>query len=89
MSFFTLIPSLLYQQWYPIELVPFFVLDTIILFGVYQIGLEMNFTKVGKKQRIWEHIKVFALSPMLWFLEAIPMALYFFKKAPKFYVIEK
>ena len=88
-SFFTLLPSLLIQQQYPWFLTPLFVLDTIILFGVYQIGLEMNFTKVSKKQRIGEHIKVFVLSPLLWFLEAIPMVLYFFKKAPKFYVIKK
>jgi egghead protein (zeste-white 4 protein) len=88
-SFFTLIPSLLFQQSYPKELAPFFVLDTIILFAVYQIGLEMNFAKVGKKQRIFDHIKIFVLSPILWFLEAIPMALYFFKRATKFYVIEK
>jgi beta-1,4-mannosyltransferase len=88
-SFFTLLPSLLIKQSYPLLLAPFFVLDTIILFGVYQIGLEMNFAKVSKKQRIYEHIKVFVLSPLLWFLEAVPMALYFFKKAPKFYVIKK
>jgi cellulose synthase/poly-beta-1,6-N-acetylglucosamine synthase-like glycosyltransferase len=88
-SFFTLIPSLLVDQWYPLYLTPFFVFDTIILFGVYQIGLEMNFAKVSKKQRIIEHIKVFVTSPILWFLEAVPMALYFFKKAPKFHVIEK
>ncbi len=88
-SFFTLIPSLLIDQWYPLYLTPFFVFDTIILFGVYQIGLEMNFAKVSKKQRIIEHIKVFVASPILWFLEAVPMALYFFKKAPKFYVIKK
>jgi cellulose synthase/poly-beta-1,6-N-acetylglucosamine synthase-like glycosyltransferase len=93
-SFFTLVPSLLIKQSYPLFLgfdflTPFFVLDTIILFAVYQIGLEMNFAKVGKKQRIYEHIKIFVLSPILWFLEAIPMALYFFKRAPKFYVIKK
>ena len=88
-SFFTLIPSLLIKQSYPMFLTPFFVLDTIILFGVYQIGLEMNFAKVSKTQRIREHIKIFVLSPILWFLEAVPMALYFFKKAPKFYVIKK
>jgi egghead protein (zeste-white 4 protein) len=88
-SFFTLIPSLLIDQWYPLYLTPLFVFDTIILFGVYQIGLEMNFAKVSKKQRIIEHIKVFVASPILWFLEAVPMALYFFKKAPKFYVIKK
>jgi len=88
-SFFTLIPSLFIQQWYPWYLAPFFVLDTIILFAVYQIGLEMNFAKVGKKQRIYEHIKIFVVSPILWFLEAIPMALYFFKRATKFYVIKK
>jgi len=88
-SFFTLIPSLLIQQSYPWFLTPIFILDTIILFGVYQIGLKMNFAKLSKKQRISEHITVFVLSPILWFLEAIPMALYFFKKAPKFYVIKK
>jgi hypothetical protein len=75
-----------YLNWF---LTPLFIFDTIILFGVYQIGLEMNFAKVSKKERIYEHIKVFVLSPILWFLEAIPMALYFFKKAPKFYVIKK
>jgi hypothetical protein len=64
-------------------------LDTVILFGVYQIGLEMNFAKLSKKQRVIEHIKVLVVSPLLWFLEAVPMALYFFKKAPKFYVIKK
>ena len=88
-SFFALVPSLLIKQMYPWFLAPLFVLDTIILFGVYQIGLGMNFAKVSKKQRICEHIKVFVLSPILWFLEAVPMALYFFKKAPKFYVIKK
>ncbi len=92
-SFFTLIPSFLITQYYPLNLgwllAPFFVLDTIILFAVYQIGLEMNFAKVGKKQRIFEHIKIFVLSPILWFLEAIPMALYFFKRATNFYVIKK
>ncbi len=88
-SFFTLIPSLIIKQTYSQYLIPFFVLDTIILFAVYQIGLEMNFAKVGKKQRICEHIKIFFVSPILWFLEAIPMVLYFFKRAPKFYVIEK
>ena len=88
-SFFAIIPSLFIPQFYPIELAPFFALDTIILFVVYQIGLEMNFTKMGKKQRFYEHAKIFVLSPILWFLEAIPMALYFFKKAPKFYVIKK
>ena len=88
-SFFTLIPSLLIDQWYPLFLTPFFIFDTIILFGVYQIGLEMNFAKVSKKQRIIEHTKVLIASPLLWFLEAVPMALYFFKKAPKFYVIKK
>ena len=88
-SFFTLIPSLFIQQWYPWFLAPFFVLDTIILYAVYQIGLEMNFSKIGKKQRIWEHIKIFVVSPILWFLEAIPMGLYFFKRATKFYVIKK
>jgi len=88
-NFFLLIPSLLTPQQYPEFLAPFFVLDTIILFAVYQIGLEMNFTKVGKKQRICEHIKIFVVSPILWFLEAIPMALYFFKRATKFYVIKK
>jgi cellulose synthase/poly-beta-1,6-N-acetylglucosamine synthase-like glycosyltransferase len=88
-SFFALLPSLIIKQSYPMLLAPLFVLDTIILFGVYQIGLEMNFAKVSKKQRIYEHLKVFVLSPILWFLEAVPMALYFFKKAPKFYVIKK
>jgi cellulose synthase/poly-beta-1,6-N-acetylglucosamine synthase-like glycosyltransferase len=92
-SFFTLIPSLFAKQIYPwgfgTFLTPLFVLDTIILFAVYQIGLEMNFAKVGKKQRIFDHIKIFVMSPILWFLEAIPMALYFFKRATKFYVIKK
>jgi beta-1,4-mannosyltransferase len=88
-SFFTLIPSLIVRQSYPWFLTPFFILDTVILFGVYQIGLEMNFSKVSKKQRIREHLAVLVLSPILWFLEAIPMALYFFRKAPKFYVIKK
>ena len=88
-SFFALLPSLLIQQIYPWFFAPLFVLDTIILFGVYQMGLEMNFAKVSKKQRIFEHIKVLVLSPILWFLEAVPMALYFFKKASKFYVIKK
>ncbi len=88
-SFFTLIPSLFIKQWYPSCLAPFFVLDTIILFAVYQIGLEMNFSKVSKKQKIYDHIKIFVVSPILWFLEAIPMMLYFFKKATKFYVIKK
>jgi beta-1,4-mannosyltransferase len=88
-SFFTIIPSYIVKQQYPLFLIPFFIVDTIILFGVYQIGLEMNFSKLSKKQRIWEHTKIFVVSPILWFLEAVPMALYFFKKAPKFYVIEK
>ncbi len=98
-SFFTLIPSLLIKQSYldpsnPLSilgpfLTAFFVLDTIILFAVYQIGLEMNFAKVNKKQRVFDHIKIFVVSPILWFLEAIPMALYFFKRATKFYVIKK
>ncbi len=88
-SSFTLIPSLLIKQWYPSFLIPFFVLNTIILFAVYQIGLEMNFTKVSKRQRIFEHIKILIVSPLLWFLEAIPMVLYFFGKANKFYVIKK
>ena len=88
-SSLTLIISLLIKQSYPFFLTPFFVLDTIILFGIYQIGLEMNFAKVSKKQRIWEHFKIFVVSPLLWFLEAIPMVLYFFKRAPKFYVIKK
>jgi cellulose synthase/poly-beta-1,6-N-acetylglucosamine synthase-like glycosyltransferase len=88
-SFFALFPSFFVTQNYPWFLIPFFVLDTIILFGVYQIGLEMNFAKLSRKQRILEHLKVFFISPILWFLEAVPMALYFFKKAPKFYVIKK
>ena len=88
-SFFTLIPSLVIKQTYPFFLTPFFILDTIILFAVYQIGLEMNFTKVNKKQRIWEHLKILVVSPILWFLEAIPMLLYFFKRATNFYVIKK
>ncbi len=88
-SFFTLLPSFLVSQSYPSFLIPLFILDTIILFGVYQIGLEMNFSKVSKKKRIVEHLKVFAVSPILWFLEAVPMLLYFFRKAPKFYVIKK
>jgi cellulose synthase/poly-beta-1,6-N-acetylglucosamine synthase-like glycosyltransferase len=92
-SFVTLLPSLIIKQSYPLFLnwflTPLFVLDTIILFGVYQIGLEMNFAKVSKKQRLFEHIKVLVVSPILWFLEAIPMVLYFFKRAPKFYVIKK
>ncbi|MGA3290886.1 MAG: glycosyltransferase family 2 protein [Candidatus Bathyarchaeia archaeon] len=88
-SFFTLLPSLLIKQSYPLFLAPLFVLDTIILFSVYQIGLEMNFAKVSKKQRICEHIKILVVSPILWFLEAIPMVLYFFKRATKFYVIKK
>ncbi len=88
-SFFTLIPSLLIKQAYPMFLAPFFVLDSIILFAVYQIGLEMNFAKVTKRQKIYEHIKIFVVSPILWFLEAIPMALYLFKRGSKFYVIKK
>jgi beta-1,4-mannosyltransferase len=93
-SFFTLIPSLLIKQsysQYPFFLIitPFFVLNTIILFGVYQIGLEMNFAKVDKKHRIYEHIQILVLSPLLWCLESIPMILYFFKRSPKFYVIKK
>jgi cellulose synthase/poly-beta-1,6-N-acetylglucosamine synthase-like glycosyltransferase len=92
-SFFTLLPAFVIEQSFPwplnLILPPIFVLDTIILFAVYQIGLEMNFTKVDKKQRILEHVKILAITPILWFLEAIPMVLYFFKKAPKFYVIEK
>jgi beta-1,4-mannosyltransferase len=88
-SFFMLIPSLIIKQSYSPYLTPFFILDTVILFGVYQIGLEMNFSKVSKKQRIREHLAALVLSPILWFLEAIPMALYFFRKAPKFYVIKK
>ncbi len=93
-SFFTLIPSLIIKQSYSeypyfLFLTPFFVLNTIILFGVYQIGLEMNFTKIGKRQRIYEHVKIFVFSPILWCLEAIPMVLYFFKRASKFYVIKK
>ena len=88
-SFFTLIPSWITPQSYSQYLTPFFVLDTIILFAVYQIGIEMNFNKVSKKQRILEHAKIFVVSPILWFLEAVPMALYFFSRAPKFYVIEK
>ena len=88
-SFFTLIPALLFPQWYPWYLMPIFLLDTLILFAVYQIGLEMNFSKVGKRQKIFEHLKILVVSPILWFLEAIPMLLYFFNKASKFYVIEK
>ena len=88
-SSFTLLPSLLIKQSYPWFLAPFFVLNSIILFGIYQIGLGMNFSKVSKKQRIYEHIKIFVVTPILWFLEAIPMVLYFFKKATKFYVIKK
>jgi beta-1,4-mannosyltransferase len=88
-SFFALLLSLVIKQSYPSILIPFFVLDTIIMFGIYQIGLEMNFAKVSKKQRIFEHIKVLVVSPILWFLEAVPMALYFFQRAPKFYVIKK
>ncbi len=89
LSFFTLIPSLLIKQSYPLFLTPFFVLDTVILFAVYQIGLEMNFSKVSKKQKFYDHIKIFVMSPILWFLEAIPMFLYFFKRATKFYVVKK
>jgi egghead protein (zeste-white 4 protein) len=88
-SFFTLLPSLLIKQAYPPLLYPLFVFDTVILFGVYQVGLEMNFSKVSKKQRVYEHLKIFVISPILWFLESIPMVLYFFQKAPKFYVIKK
>ncbi len=93
-SFFTLIPSFIIKQSYSefpffMLLTPFFILNTIILFGVYQIGLQMNFTKVDKKQRIYEHAKIFVLSPLLWCLEAIPMVSYFFKRASKFYVIKK
>jgi beta-1,4-mannosyltransferase len=88
-SFFTLIPSLLIKQSYPWFLTPLFVFNTIILFGVYQIGIEMNFSKLTKTQKIREHFTVLILSPILWFLESVPMALYFFKKAPKFYVIKK
>ena len=89
LCFFTLLPSLLIKQFYPVFFTPIFVLDTIILFAVYQIGLEMNLTKVSKKQRIYEHIKIFVVTPILWFLEAVPMLLYFFKRATKFYVIKK
>ncbi len=93
-SFFTLIPSLFTSQSYhtygiDFFLTPLFVLDTIILFAVYQIGLTMNFVKMSKKHRIYEHVKILAISPILWFLEAIPMVLYFFRRAPKFYVIKK
>jgi beta-1,4-mannosyltransferase len=88
-SSFTLLPSLLIKQSYPWFLAPLFVLNSIILFGIYQIGLGMNFSKVSKKQRIYEHIKIFVVTPILWFLEAIPMVLYFFKRATKFYVIKK
>jgi beta-1,4-mannosyltransferase len=88
-SFFTLIPSLLIKQAYPWFLTPIFTLNTIILFGVYQIGLKMNFAKLSKAQKIREHFTVLVLSPILWFLESIPLVLYFFKKAPKFYVIKK
>jgi egghead protein (zeste-white 4 protein) len=88
-SFFTLVPSLLIRQAYPFFLTPFFILDTIILFAVYQIGLEMNFSKISKRQKVFEHIKILLVSPILWFLEAIPMLTYIFTKAPKFYVIEK
>jgi cellulose synthase/poly-beta-1,6-N-acetylglucosamine synthase-like glycosyltransferase len=88
-SFFSVIPSLFIEQWYPLFLAPIFVLNTIILFGIYQIGLGMNFAKVDRKQRIKEHIKIFVFTPILWFLEAVPMALYFFKKAQKFEVIKK
>jgi hypothetical protein len=88
-SFFLLVPSIFIEQWYPWYLMPFLFLETIILFSVYQIGLAMNFSKVERKQRIYDHIRVFLLSPILWFLEAVPMAIYLFKKAPKFYVIKK
>jgi len=92
-SFFTLIPSLFIKQEYPLSinwfLTPLFAVDTTILFAVYQIGLAMNFAKVDKKQRIYDHIKIFIVSPILWFLEAIPMILYFFKRATTFYVIKK
>ncbi|MCW3996429.1 MAG: glycosyltransferase family 2 protein [Candidatus Bathyarchaeota archaeon] len=89
LSSFTLIPALLIRQSYPWFLTPFFVFNTIILFGIYQIGLGMNFSKVSKKQRIVEHIKLFFVSPLLWFLEGVPMVLYFFKRASEFYVIKK
>jgi beta-1,4-mannosyltransferase len=88
-SFFTIIPSLLVNQSYPIFLTPIFILNTVILFAVYQIGLEMNFSKVNKKQRFLEHLKILIISPFLWFLEAVPMLLYFFKRAKNFYVIKK
>jgi len=89
-SFITLIPSFLIDQSYPIFLIPFFILNTTILFGVYQIGLGINFGKVGRKQRVYEHIKILLLSPVLWFLESIPMVLYVFNKdRAKFYVIKK
>jgi egghead protein (zeste-white 4 protein) len=88
-SFFALIPSIITQQNYPEYLTPLFVLNTIILFAVYQIGLEMNFNKVSKKQRIFEHVKIFVVSPILWFLEAVPVALYFFRRDAVFYVIKK
>ena len=85
-----LILSLFIEQWYPWYITPFLIFNTIILFSVYQIGLGMNFSKVERKKRIYDHIKIFLLSPVLWFLEAIPMAMYLFKKAaPKFYVIKK
>ena len=89
LSSITLFLSFLIPQYYPVFLTPIFVLNTIILFGIYQIGLAMNFGKVSKKQRILEHIKILVVSPILWFLEAVPMLLYFFRKAPKFYVIKK
>jgi beta-1,4-mannosyltransferase len=88
-SFFALIPSLVIKQSYPSFLTPFFVLDTIILFAIYQIGLKMNFAKIDKKQRVLEHFKIFIVTPILWFLEAIPMLLYFFRRTTKFYVIKK
>jgi cellulose synthase/poly-beta-1,6-N-acetylglucosamine synthase-like glycosyltransferase len=89
-SFITLLPTFFIHQSYPIFFIPFLVLNTTILFGVYQIGLEINFGKVSRKQRVYEHIKILLLSPLLWFLESIPMVLYVFNRdRAKFYVIKK
>jgi beta-1,4-mannosyltransferase len=38
-SFFALLLSLIIKQSYPTFLIPFFILDTIIMFEIYQIGL--------------------------------------------------
>jgi len=90
-SFFVMILSFLVKQQVIYFLQPLLAFNYILLLAIYQIGFQMNTSelKFSMKKRIMEHVIVGILTPLLLFLESIPIWAWIRHHSNEFEIIMK